>query len=132
MDQPWGDNVSNGTCIIEKFEDNFIQHPQLPDSKQYLETLEKKLAKLKNQGSTAKDLLNALTKTKESHLERIVNSSATIASGDSDIDQPLASSTFQRFIAPDKQANTITELYELMKYDQLGLLFEELEKEKSE
>ncbi|KAK7872086.1 hypothetical protein R5R35_004569 [Gryllus longicercus] len=121
---PWLTNGNECQSVkTSKFEDDFVPCEKLPDSEEYLATLERKLAKLKERQSK-KDLVESLEETRKSCMLRLVTEGIAGVQEDLDLDIPVnnshASSTLLRHIAPERQALTLGELVELLKADQLS------------
>lgn len=116
--------------LIQKFEDNFEPNDRLPDSVEYLASLEKKLTQLKERQSK-KDLVQSLEEKRKSSMLRLVseNSNTPVTQEDLDLDAPVNSNhpahVFLRHIAPERQAVTLGELVELLKADQLAEILAE-------
>ncbi|XP_066991225.1 uncharacterized protein [Anabrus simplex] len=132
---PWldSDRESKGRSVLTTFEDNFEPIDRLPDSAEYLATLEQKLAKLKERQSK-KDLVQSLEETHKSCMLRLLAEGTPFCRNQEDfeLDTPVANShALLRHIAPEKQALTLGELVELLKADQLSekLAEEELPEE---
>lgn len=129
---PWlcaGNSKGEGR-LIQKFEDNFEPNDRLPDSVEYLASLEKKLTKLKERQSE-KDLVQSLQEKHKSCMLRLVSESSNtpVSQEDLDLDAPVNSNhpahVFLRHIAPERQAITLGELVELLKADQLAEILAE-------
>lgn len=136
---PWlsSDNGRKEETTTLKFEDNFEpKEPsdRLPDSVQYLESLEKKLARLKEKQSK-KDLVQSLEEKHKSCMLRLVSAenNYSVTQEDLDLDAPVSSNhpahALLRHIAPESQAITLGELVELLKADQLAEILAEDTKE---
>ncbi|KAJ4444608.1 hypothetical protein ANN_06404 [Periplaneta americana] len=129
---PWlsSDSGSKEETTTLKFEDNFEPSDRLPDSVQYLASLEKKLARLKEKQSK-KDLVQSLEEKHKSCMLRLVSegNNTSVTQEDLDLDAPISSShpahALLRHIAPERQAITLGELVELLKADQLAEILAE-------
>ena len=137
---PWSpDNAEisqNGTeAKCEHFEDNFLPvkpFEKLDDSKEYLEKLEAKLAKLKNVGKSDKSknraLLNALSEKRQDEARRYLDAGTLVELGQqydeitSNEDENVKDNPLIRKICPEKQALTMQELEKLVDSDVLELV----------
>lgn len=127
MADPWLSSNAFKTKISNEFEDNFVGLNALPDSEQYLKNLEGKLAKLKRKGQVnSKDIISSLTEAKDCYLARLVDSSSSVDLIDPELDAPVPTTTLRR-LSSDRQAHTVGELVELLKFDILAKALEEPE-----
>ncbi|KAJ1527538.1 hypothetical protein ONE63_007507 [Megalurothrips usitatus] len=107
---------------------------RLPDSAEYLASLENKLAKLKSKRKS-KDMVKSLQdKNMSSMIHFLSDENRTVMDDDDFIlDTPVSNShPLMRHVAPDKQALTVGELVELLKADQLAHVLEQETEEGSE
>ncbi|CAG7833406.1 unnamed protein product [Allacma fusca] len=112
------------------FDDNFQPFVKLPDSPEYLASLESKLKKVQrgskpSDGVSSKDILESLTDSHKSCMVRLLTDSINNLNnpcfgdgGDIRVNPVL------KKIAPEKQAIGVEELVHLVKADQLELLFD--------
>ncbi|XP_022917041.1 coiled-coil domain-containing protein 32 [Onthophagus taurus] len=116
---PWNNSYSNSPteCAQKNFEDDFQPKifEKLPDSDQYLASLEAKLHKIK----TDQDVIKQLQQKREECMNQLLNNTQYSEDVDLELDEPIESSTVLRAITPQKQALTQGEIVELVKYDQL-------------
>ncbi|KAK5641716.1 hypothetical protein RI129_010263 [Pyrocoelia pectoralis] len=101
---------------LNTFEDNFkpLVSDTLPDSKEYLASLETKLAKLK----ADPNVLQQLAAKREACMRQLLIADSNPET-DLELDTPIEPSPILRTIAPSKQALTEGELVTLIQYDQL-------------
>lgn len=105
------------------FEDNFICG--LPDSAQYIASLEKKLKQLgKNKTSNNRELLESLEEKKRDVVVRLLTEDNFF--GDSFSDENIPTKWLKSYINPE-QALTVGELLSLVKEDYLAKSTEEPE-----
>ncbi|PSN52687.1 hypothetical protein C0J52_06033 [Blattella germanica] len=133
---PWQNTKTSqreeNSDLTLKFEDDFEPSYRLPDSVEYLASLEKKLAKLKEKQSK-KDLVQSLEEKHKSCMLRLVSdgNASSVTQEDLDLDAPINSNhpahALLRHIAPERQAITLGELVELLKADQLAEILAETE-----
>lgn len=130
---PWTVSTSNldqSTTAISGFEDNFEPFPSdpdsLPDSREYLEALEKKLEKL----HTNSNILQELADRREHCLASLLRGSITLPTdidcglldgSDSDLSESRRGSEIVRHIIPEQPTNP-GELVHIIKFDQLEQL----------
>ncbi|KAK4874092.1 hypothetical protein RN001_013452 [Aquatica leii] len=107
-------SIKSDNCF--EFEDNFkpLVCDTLPDSKEYLASLEKKLAKLKSDPN----VLQQLTAKREACMQQLLKNDYDSNVNDS-LDTPIEHSTLLRTLAPERQALTQGERVTLIQYDQL-------------
>ncbi|RZF36758.1 hypothetical protein LSTR_LSTR005071 [Laodelphax striatellus] len=110
-----------------KFEDNFvIGRERLPDSEQYLASLESKLKKLKSTNSkkAGKDLLSSLEDSKKSCMYRLISGEVgNLTDQDINLDAPIdlnSTAAWLKSHVNPEQALTVGELVELIKADYLA------------
>ncbi|EFA08712.1 hypothetical protein TcasGA2_TC006383 [Tribolium castaneum] len=86
---PWGSAGNEPTVVESRFEDNFVPSVRdtLPDSDQYLATLEKRLRDIKNDP----DFLKQLRAKREACLQNLLNGE-TQFERDDDLDAPVNNS----------------------------------------
>lgn len=113
---PWKKEDSNSHADLpgEKFEDDFVEKLNLPDSADYLAKLERKLASAK---SKDKGLLESLEKTRQDCIVRLLTEDITTSEPIADEDIPTK--WLKSYINP-QQALTVGELVELVKADHLA------------
>ncbi|XP_014242884.1 uncharacterized protein LOC106662943 [Cimex lectularius] len=113
---PWKKEDSNSHADLpgEKFEDDFVEKLNLPDSADYLARLERKLASAK---SKDKGLLESLEKTRQDCIVRLLTEDVTTSEPIADEDIPTK--WLKSYINP-QQALTVGELVELVKADHLA------------
>ncbi|KAG4078393.1 hypothetical protein HA402_013103 [Bradysia odoriphaga] len=117
---PWCESGESGTTTQTTFEDNFTSTSteKLPDSEEYLESLEKKLNKLKTNTS----VLKQLTDRREECMEKLLNGTIDLpTNSDLDFDDSSNRPVLQlvRHIIPEQALNT-TELVHIIKHDHLA------------
>ncbi|GLV34556.1 uncharacterized protein CBL_09036 [Carabus blaptoides fortunei] len=125
---PWRteSSTSNENLSHDSFEDNFKPSvsESLPDSQQYLQILENKLQKLKNDP----DILRQLSEKREACMQQLL-AGTDFDQDNSELEAPVNASAILRAIAPERQALTSGEIVELVKLGlsyvmlQEGLLF---------
>lgn len=117
---PWGQATTDQAEDSKGFTDNF--NDKLPDSEEYLATLETKLDKLKKKSSIAKEL--AARRSDEAR--RMLDSSAAALElfEDEDLNE---NSAINRRLFPEKQALTLSEIAKLLESDHLATQSEEQE-----
>lgn len=116
-----------------EFEDNFIpqqlpplnprepQDNRLPDSDNYLATLEKRLHRLKN----APTVLQQLAERREACMQSLLGGNVAFRSeAELELEEPVSNSELLRFIRPE-QALSQAEIVQLVQHDQLQLEAEE-------
>lgn len=122
---PWAEQ--SGTLSNEhseshgEFEDNFKPFKRLPDSEEYITSLENKLKRLKSKQGK-KDLVQSLSEARQSCMVRLTTEGTDTADL-SYLDSPLDRSVILEKLAPEKQALTAGELVELSKADELEANF---------
>lgn len=112
-----------------EFEDNFIpqqlpplnprepQDNRLPDSENYLATLEKRLNRVK----TNPTVLQQLVERREAFMQSLLGGSTTLRSeADLELEEPVNNIELLRFIRPE-QALSQAEIVQLVQHDQLQL-----------
>ncbi|KAF4518558.1 hypothetical protein B566_EDAN015369 [Ephemera danica] len=113
MASVWGECLANGinASADQTFEDDFQPaSTKLPDSQEYLATLEGKLNRLRSQKSKG-DLVRNLELTRQSYMLRLLqrDSTATFASPPSaeiDLEEPIEVSELLRRVAPEQALNS--------------------------
>ncbi|KAK3911968.1 Coiled-coil domain-containing protein 32 [Frankliniella fusca] len=141
---PWKMHSEGSSCSaseedhskFEGFEDSFVSgstdssfdtKSRLPDSAEYLASLENKLAKLKSKRK-GKDIIKSLEEKNKSSMMSFLANDSQVVLGDDDfiMDTPVNNNhPLMRYVAPDKQALTVGELVELLKADHLTQVLEE-------
>jgi len=125
---PWQNNkaISTASSVQLEFEDNFIPNDHLevdcknnlPDSKRYLESLEKKLKKLKNDPK----ILEQLAQKREECLKNLINNSFSLDNSYVELDAPVGGDSavhdIYRHLYPI-QPITVGETFHIINYDQL-------------
>ncbi|KAE8744302.1 hypothetical protein FOCC_FOCC009025 [Frankliniella occidentalis] len=118
------------------FEDSFVAgstdssagtNNRLPDSAEYLASLENKLAKLKSKRK-GKDIIKSLEEKNKSSMMNFLSNDNQVVLDDDDfiLDTPVNNNhPILRYVAPDKQALTVGELVELLKADHLSQVLEQ-------
>jgi len=118
-------NIKEGNSIPISFSDNFQPFQKLPDSGEYLASLETKLKNIQNsEKKTSGDLLRSLEETRESYMVNLLSDSDDIGASAvyEDSFEELKINPVLKKIVPEKQAITTEELVHLLKADQLGSL----------
>ncbi|CAL8104467.1 unnamed protein product [Orchesella dallaii] len=124
---------SGADCELS-FGDNFKPFVKLPDSQDYLESLERKLKVVQKggkKGPTAESILRSLEQTKESCMIKLLSNSVEQLTIEGEIFEELKVNPLLKKLAPERQALTAEELVHLLKADQLDIVlsnsnFEEL------
>lgn len=125
--QPWGGRENAGSAGAEReFEDNFSPTDELPDTQDYVASLESKLAKLKGRGRevTAREMLSVLEDARQDHTARLISCSNDLAPeataylpGEDCSDAPIHSTYLKKRLFPERQALTQEELKYLLEAD---------------
>ena len=124
LDDPWiiktieEVKTDQTTKVLLEFEDNFEPSNRLPDSDLYLESLERKLRKIKKNST----VLQQLVEKREACMQRLLNDNNFAHNSESDLEleKPIERSEFVRFIRPE-QAQSVAEIVHLVNHDQLEL-----------
>uniref|UniRef100_U5ESD8 Protein aael aael001860 aedes aegypti n=1 Tax=Corethrella appendiculata TaxID=1370023 RepID=U5ESD8_9DIPT len=109
------DNFSTTSIVEEQTDDEVkkVTFNKLPDSENYLKSLENKLRKIKNNQTT----LQQLAERREQCMRSLLSGSTRFEEN-LILEEPLNCSELIRYIRPE-QAHTQAEVVNLVKYDQL-------------
>jgi len=136
-DPPTTNNLSSSTPPT--FDDNFTptinnnrgagsDFEKLPDSQEYLASLEKRLASLQKQVKTSSSLVTSLSQAKESYMLRLLSSDNSSPAGIDAFDfveeEALRVNPILKRLAPETQAISSEELIHLLTADQLSVATE--------
>ncbi|XP_063236587.1 uncharacterized protein LOC134538905 [Bacillus rossius redtenbacheri] len=124
---PWLLSSSNnafGAEVAMNFEDNFELRNTLPESVEYLASLERKLAALKGRKSR-QDLVHSLSERHRSCMEQLLGSSTELQHEEHGTLEQHSVCALLRRIAPERQAVYFDELVQLLKADSLAQTVED-------
>ncbi|XP_013778745.1 uncharacterized protein LOC106463273 [Limulus polyphemus] len=116
------------TESISSFDDDFTAVSRLPDSDNYIKSLESRLDKLKckNRDLSSKDIITSLQAVRHGHVERRCLTDPPVTCSlfsdyeSVDIDEEISSSYIEKRIFPAKQALTKEEIQALLEADILA------------
>ncbi|KAI1295664.1 hypothetical protein HDE_05528 [Halotydeus destructor] len=123
MDDPWrsrSNTFHSKDTDNNSFDDDFVNH--LPDSEEYIASLEKKLAKISGKSvvSSSRDVVNSLSKIRQDVMATLINSSSACEFLNESLEQNGAIAAVERKLFPERQALTKEELEKLLEQDILA------------
>ncbi|PVD25906.1 hypothetical protein C0Q70_13570 [Pomacea canaliculata] len=101
---------------------------QLIDSERYIESLEKKLIRIKGKcykAPSSADIINSLALFRDDQMRRFMAKESDVSLSSTITPQDTSSSYIQRRLHPERQAINVDELFELLKDDELARLKDE-------
>ncbi|KAL3874768.1 hypothetical protein ACJMK2_037738 [Sinanodonta woodiana] len=127
QNDPWKTlDQTNYTTIVQPPATNPLY--DLISSDKYLDSLEKRLHKIKGRSSevaTSKDMISALEHKRDAQMQQYMISSSTAGADYVTVDQSSPGFSLQRKLYPEKQFLNPQEIVALLEEDVLGKNFEE-------